>query len=186
MGGISWYVPAFYVRHVVLTPLSLSRPLAFSHPQTGGQDDLVTIYSPAEGRMVARCQGHSSFVTSIAFDRKRTNARGYRFGSVGEDGRILFWDFSAASLQRPRHGHGHGQGHAHHRLSMGSFADDPTQTRRDENGVAVSLENGAVYHPAPARSEVAMLQPVMASRSQPITFFLTALLTTPRSAYRPN
>lgn len=57
--------------------------------QTGGQDDLITIISPRESRVVARGQGHASYVTGIAFDRRRTNARSYRFGSVGEDGRIL-------------------------------------------------------------------------------------------------
>src|SRR5688572_16172149 len=34
--------------------------------QTGGQDDLLTIFSPWEQRVVARCQGHSSFVASVA------------------------------------------------------------------------------------------------------------------------
>ncbi|KAJ9106016.1 hypothetical protein QFC19_003352 [Naganishia cerealis] len=57
---------------------------------TGGQDDLVTIISPRESRVVARGQGHASYVTSIAFDRRRSSARSYRFGSVGEDGRVLF------------------------------------------------------------------------------------------------
>jgi hypothetical protein len=60
------------------------------HTQTGGQDDLITIISPREGRVVARGQGHASYVTSIAFDRRRSNARTYRFGTVGEDGRLLF------------------------------------------------------------------------------------------------
>jgi hypothetical protein len=130
--------------------------------QTGGQDDLITIYSPAEGRIVARCQGHSSYVTSIAFDRRRSNARGYRFGSVGEDGRVLYWDFSAASLQRPRQ-------HvvAQPRLSMGSVVDLPAGARREDGTVAVGneilLSGGAIYHAAPLRSDVAILLPVMVS-----------------------
>ena len=53
----------------------------------GGQDDLITIFSSRESRVVARCQGHSAFVTSIAFDPMRGG--GYRFGSVGEDGKLV-------------------------------------------------------------------------------------------------
>jgi hypothetical protein len=30
--------------------------------QTGGQDDLVTIWSFKENRIIARCQGHRSWV----------------------------------------------------------------------------------------------------------------------------
>ncbi|KAI0075272.1 hypothetical protein K474DRAFT_1676500 [Panus rudis PR-1116 ss-1] len=56
---------------------------------TGGQDDLVTIYSPWEQRVVARCQGHSSFVSSVAFDDIRCDGRTYRFGSVGEDNKLI-------------------------------------------------------------------------------------------------
>lgn len=56
----------------------------------GGQDDLVSIFSPRESRLVARCQGHSAFVTHIAFDPARGGGGGgYRFGSVGEDGKLL-------------------------------------------------------------------------------------------------
>lgn len=57
--------------------------------QTGGQDDLVTIYSPWEQRVVARCQGHSSFVSALAFDEIRCDGRTYRFGSVGEDNKLI-------------------------------------------------------------------------------------------------
>ena len=53
----------------------------------GGQDDLITIFSPRESRVVARCQGHSAFVTCIAFDPMRGG--GYRIGSVGEDGKLI-------------------------------------------------------------------------------------------------
>jgi hypothetical protein len=57
--------------------------------QTGGQDDLLTIFSPWEQRVVARCQGHSSFVSSVAFDEVRCDGRTYRFGSVGEDNKLI-------------------------------------------------------------------------------------------------
>jgi hypothetical protein len=152
--------------------------------QTGGQDDLITIYSPIEGRIVARCQGHTSYVTSITFDRRRSNARGYRFGSVGEDGKILFWDFSAASLQRPRHGH------AHHRLSIGSVTDLTAGGRRDETQTAgdeVALSGGGTYHGAPLRSDVAMLQPVMVScKSQSLSSAKLLLILHTSRPIRPS
>ena len=68
-------------------------PLAWSPDSrflaVGGQDDLITLFSPREARVVARCQGHSAFVTSIAFDPGRGEGRGYRFASVGEDGKLI-------------------------------------------------------------------------------------------------
>lgn len=57
--------------------------------QTGGQDDLVTIISPWEQRVIARGQGHSSFVSALAFDESRCDGRTYRFGSVGEDNKLI-------------------------------------------------------------------------------------------------
>lgn len=88
--------------------------------QTGGQDDLLTIFSPWEQRVIARCQGHSSFVSAVAFDELRCDGRTYRFGSVAEDNKLILaslpsserlssishffsqWDFSSGALHRPK------------------------------------------------------------------------------------
>ncbi|KAH6566799.1 hypothetical protein BASA50_001925 [Batrachochytrium salamandrivorans] len=67
----------------------------------GGQDDLVSVWA-FQGRIVARCQGHTSWVSSVAFDPYRCTDRSYRFGSVGDDTRLCLWDFSISSLHRPR------------------------------------------------------------------------------------
>ena len=69
---------------------------------TGGQDDLVSIWSLAERRIVARCPGHHSWVTAVAFDPWRCDNRDYRFGSIGEDRRLLLWDFNVGMLRRPK------------------------------------------------------------------------------------
>lgn len=69
---------------------------------TGGQDDLVSIWSFADELLVARCQGHNSWVTDVKFDPWRCDDRNYRFGSVGEDCRLLLWDFSVGMLGRPK------------------------------------------------------------------------------------
>jgi hypothetical protein len=49
----------------------------------------LTLFSPWEQRVVARCQGHSSFVSAVAFDELRCDGRTYRFGSVGEDNKLI-------------------------------------------------------------------------------------------------
>lgn len=41
---------------------------------TGGEDDLITIYSFHENRVICRGRGHRSWVTSIAFDPYTTSA----------------------------------------------------------------------------------------------------------------
>lgn len=69
---------------------------------TGGQDDLLSIWSVPDRQIVARCQGHDSWVTAVAFDPWRCDDRNYRFGSVGDDCKLLLWDFSVGMLHRPR------------------------------------------------------------------------------------
>ncbi|KAI9475609.1 MAG: WD40-repeat-containing domain protein [Benjaminiella poitrasii] len=69
---------------------------------TGGQDDLVTIWSFKENRIVARCQGHRSWVTGLAFDPLHCDNTDYRFASVGEDCKLLLWDFSVHALHKPK------------------------------------------------------------------------------------
>jgi len=69
---------------------------------TGSQDDLVTIWSVAEATIVARCPGHGSWPTAVCFDPWRCDDKNYRFGSVGEDARLLLWDFSVGMLHKPK------------------------------------------------------------------------------------
>ncbi|KAJ1934642.1 hypothetical protein GGF37_006287, partial [Kickxella alabastrina] len=69
----------------------------------GGKDDLLSIWSTHDCTLVARCEGHESWVRSIAFDPLgHGDENTYRFMSVGEDGRLLVWDFSLGALHRPR------------------------------------------------------------------------------------
>ncbi|KAF9278024.1 hypothetical protein BGZ74_003202 [Mortierella antarctica] len=69
---------------------------------TGGQDDLVTIWSFKDLKIIARCQGHQCYVTGVAFDPWRCDEHNYRFGSVGEDAKLLLWDFSVGALHKPK------------------------------------------------------------------------------------
>eukprot|EP00697_Spironema_sp_BW2_P008848 gnl/Spiro4/23574_TR11651_c0_g1_i1.p1 gnl/Spiro4/23574_TR11651_c0_g1~~gnl/Spiro4/23574_TR11651_c0_g1_i1.p1 ORF type:complete len:507 (+),score=91.42 gnl/Spiro4/23574_TR11651_c0_g1_i1:63-1583(+) len=74
---------------------------------TGGQDDLVALWrSPIRAgtpQLVARCEGHHSWVSAVAFDHSRCSEESgvYRFGSVGQDCRLLLWDFQEEELSVP-------------------------------------------------------------------------------------
>ena len=64
---------------------------------TGGQDDLVGIWSFEEQDLLARAQSHQSWIMDVAFDTYESDANNYRFGSVGQDGLLLLWDFTDSS-----------------------------------------------------------------------------------------
>ncbi|SGY72562.1 BQ5605_C005g03182 [Microbotryum silenes-dioicae] len=136
---------------------------------TGGQDDLCTIYAPLEQRLVARCQGHSSWVTGVAWDPWRSDERTMRFASVGEDCKLVLWDLSSAALTRPK-SHVNADTvaspmsqaqHPHaRRLSLSSQRLESTgHLPISPNGT--SDRTSPVYHPSPRRDDVAHLQPVM-------------------------
>ncbi|RKP05411.1 WD40-repeat-containing domain protein [Thamnocephalis sphaerospora] len=110
---------------------------------TGGQDDLVSVWSFVERRIIARCQGHQSWVTSVSFDDWRCDEDMYRFGSVGEDGHLLLWDFSVQALSRPK------------------VPRDNTSITKRASSVNVSNMAEPQTHPALPRNHVPILQPIM-------------------------
>ncbi|KAJ8510158.1 hypothetical protein OPV22_000592 [Ensete ventricosum] len=67
---------------------------------TGGEDDLVQVWSMEDKKIVAWGEGHNSWVSGVAFDSywSTPNSEGteenvvYRFGSVGQDAQLLLWD----------------------------------------------------------------------------------------------
>lgn len=64
----------------------------------GGEDDLVSIWCPAEERIIARCEGHTSWVSAVAWDELMCKDGRYRLGSAGQDAKLLLWDFSLEML----------------------------------------------------------------------------------------
>ena len=110
----------------------------------GGEDDLVTVYSLEEKRVVVRGQGHKSWVSVVAFDPYNisygelpdgldfsgsdeegpsggpttsdilvssnanknsgsdSNVTCYRFGSVGQDTMLCFWDLTEDVLKQSK------------------------------------------------------------------------------------
>jgi hypothetical protein len=62
----------------------------------------VNIFSPPrEQRVIARCQGHSSFLSALTFDDLQRDGRTYHFGNVGEDDNKLILVGSSSSSQFP-------------------------------------------------------------------------------------
>ena len=145
----------------------------------------MNIFSPWEQRVIARCQGHSSFVSAVAFDDARCDGRTYRFGSVGEDNKLILvrrqppfpfpsfllvparsrppkWDFSSGVLHRPKL-------QPTQRLSTASTLSlalrrrEAAATDRSTLHLPAPLADGPLprYHPAPSRNEVAVVQPVL-------------------------
>jgi len=135
---------------------------------TGGQDDLISIWCPSEGTIIARCQGHLSWVTAVEFDPWRCDEKNYRFGSVGEDCRLCLWDFNVGMLHRPK-------ATARHRESISSKV--PNLQRADTQGTNGSRDGpgsiatanieeeeedeNSIDHPVEPRSRTAILPPVM-------------------------
>lgn len=146
---------------------------------TGGQDDLVSIWSVADQALVARCVGHESWVKDVKFDPWRCDERNYRFGSVGEDCRLLLWDFSVGMLGRPKAGGLHrgsvsngiptGGREKSHSVStagnmMRSKSNLSTQPDESVNG-GTAERNGAAQqarvHGVDSKASTASLPPVM-------------------------
>lgn len=133
---------------------------------TGGQDDLVSIWSLADRELVARCVGHESWVTDVKFDPWRCDERNYRFGSVGEDCKLLLWDFSVGMLRRPK---------TRNRGSISSHAvggrkdSQATMNRIRSNSTWASQSDGferdgaevGVVHAVDSKAHTATLPPVM-------------------------
>lgn len=64
----------------------------------GGEDDLISVMNIENGRIICRCQGHKSWVASIAWDSfidTPRNGLDSRLGSVGQDGIMCFWDLTS-------------------------------------------------------------------------------------------
>ncbi|KAK9460537.1 WD40-repeat-containing domain protein [Lipomyces oligophaga] len=136
---------------------------------TGGQDDLVSVWSFATRTLVARCQGHQSFVRSVAFDPWRCDERTLRFGSVGDDCRLLLWDLSIKALHRPRGSVNRGSVSSRFSNTSRPYLDiqniRSTRVRSDSN--AVAADDDDAYHPIASKSSVPIIPPVLSKQVDP-------------------
>ncbi|MCJ1387618.1 hypothetical protein MMC18_000461 [Xylographa bjoerkii] len=138
---------------------------------TGGQDDLVTIWSLAERQIVARCPGHHSWVTAVAFDPWRCDERNYRFGSVGEDCRLLLWDFNVGMLHRPKAASVRQRGSmsSHLPLTRNRTESQATARIRSNSSLTTNSAEGeeTIEHAVESRTRTAELPPVMSKLVDP-------------------
>ncbi|KAK4229359.1 hypothetical protein QBC38DRAFT_114588 [Podospora fimiseda] len=137
---------------------------------TGGQDDLISIWCPSEKSLIARCPGHRSWVTSVAFDPWRCDDKSYRFGSVGEDCRMCLWDFSVGMLHRPKVVAGAAGRQRGVSVSSGKTTTENGEKKVEGGGGGAGEERknggtdgkgGVVPHPVEPRATVAVLPPVL-------------------------
>ncbi|KAI7900112.1 WD40-repeat-containing domain protein [Cokeromyces recurvatus] len=157
---------------------------------TGGQDDLVTIWSFKEKRIVARCQGHKSWVTDVAFDPLYCDDTEYRFASVGEDCKLLLWNFSVNALHKPKQ---------EKAISFGSSSSS-ISSNSNNNGSSNNTSNEVIapftplttqhtrlptIHPLLFKTQVPSLQPIVKQTIHPdpcvdVIFTEDEILTTDR------
>lgn len=122
---------------------------------TGGKDDLVTIWSFVERRIVARCHGHASFITGVVFDEFLCDEYSYRFGSISEDGKLCLWDFALSSLHKPsskiaRNG----------ALQMPAGMERPIISGAQDSQPVSKVIDGVAYHRVESRLSTAILSPI--------------------------
>ena len=145
---------------------------------TGGQDDLVSIWSRRDRALVARCAGHRAWVAAVAFDPWRCDDAGnYRFGSVGEDGRLLLWDFNVGMLHRPKaaalgpRASVSGPAGAAAAVAAGRLRADSLNPGRLRSHSSLTMSTAAaeesVEHPVESRTRTAELPPVMSKVVDP-------------------
>ncbi|KAK0497094.1 hypothetical protein EDD18DRAFT_1319942 [Armillaria luteobubalina] len=130
-------------------------------------------------RVIARCQGHSSFVTAVAFDDLRCDGRTYRQ-------QLILWDFSSGALHRPKF-----QATYHQRVSMSSTIS--LAFKRDRSTLYLpspSTEDKPYprYHPAPSRNEIAVVQPVLVKQVEgellaDVAFLPRSLMTATKTGH---
>lgn len=139
---------------------------------TGGQDDLVSVWSLAERTLVARCVGHESWVTDVKFDPWRCDERNYRFGSIGEDCRLLLWDFSVGMLRRPKATSVRNNrnsisssvmtgGRKESYTPMGRMRSNSGRTQQPDGAQEEEEEEVEVVHAVDSMASTAVLPPVM-------------------------
>ena len=126
----------------------------------GGQDDMVSIFSIPERRLVGRGVGHHSWVTGLAFDPVISTDRAYRFGSVGDDGRLLLWELSSGTLVMPKAPLQKGHDRAGSLTSNNNPAASTTSLVRTGSAV----QGATIYHPVIPRRECPALAPIVGTK----------------------
>lgn len=149
---------------------------------TGGEDDLVQVWSMEDRKVVAWGEGHSSWVSGVAFDSYWSSPSSdgtgesvmYRFGSVGQDTQLLLWDLSMEEIVVP--------------LRRCPPGGSPTFSSGSQSSHWDSISPVGTLQPAPSMQDVPKLSPVVAHRvhSEPLSgliFTQESILTACREGH---
>jgi len=147
---------------------------------TGGEDDYVSVWCFEEKCLVARGQGHQSWVGCVKFDPYiySLDSNHYRIISGAEDTRLLLWDFSRESLRKQR-GKSLSKStslprHASDTLVNPRSTTTTTTTQQDDinnNNNNVSSNGVGIVVKSLPRSSVPTMMPTVSHRahSEPVT-----------------
>ncbi|XP_022767360.1 dystrophia myotonica WD repeat-containing protein-like isoform X7 [Durio zibethinus] len=149
---------------------------------TGGEDDLVQVWSMEDRKVVAQGEGHNSWVSEVVFDSywSSPNSDGggetvmYRFGSVGQDTRLLLWDLEMDEIVVP--------------LRRCPPGGSPTYSTGSQSSHWDSVFPLGTLQPAPNIRDVPKISPVVAHRvhTEPLsglTFTQESVLTVCREGH---
>ncbi|XP_031502478.1 uncharacterized protein LOC116265753 isoform X2 [Nymphaea colorata] len=125
---------------------------------TGGEDDLVQVWSMEDRKVVAWGEGHNSWVSGVAFDSYWSSPSSdgtsenvmYRFGSVGQDTQLLLWDLVMDEIVVP--------------LRRCPPGGSPTFSSGSQSSHWDSLSPVGTLQSAPSMRDVPKLSPVVAHR----------------------
>lgn len=130
---------------------------------TGGEDDLVQVWSMEDRKVVAWGEGHNSWVSGVAFDPywspPNSDDSGenvvYRFGSVGQDTQLLLWDLEANEIVVPLR-----------RCAPGGspLVGSPTYSTASQSSHWDNACPIGTLQPSPSMRDVPKLSPVVAHR----------------------
>lgn len=139
----------------------------------GGEDDLIAIWSLADRDFVAHLQGHSSWISAIAFDpwgpsEASLGEKSYRLASVGQDCSGMLWDVAVTwelgDAGKGRAGYSPLQGSTNRTIrgngivpGAGMEIDKMGGSNEDGSGFG---NEAAVISPALPRAEMNFLDPV--------------------------
>lgn len=127
----------------------------------GGKDDLVSIYSFPLRKLVARCQGHKSWVTDVIFDAWRCDDDNYRIASVGLDRKLLLWDFSVSAIHRPKSAVYYVNHHSNNsKPAISDFDDVGDLTMGSEIDNSNYVNGDITIHPTLSRSLIPVISPI--------------------------
>jgi WD40 repeat protein len=127
----------------------------------GGEDDLVAIYNFEKRQLVAHLQGHTSWVSAVAFDpwapslESSGDGGRYRLASVGQDCQGILWEVGSGVLDSN---------------SRSASIPDGVDVDSTRGGGGALVGSGGRIAPALPRAEMTFLEPLtqLKLHSQPL------------------